>query len=281
MISPPVVISRWHFWLLLPLLVASSVAMAQQSPDGPGPSWSPITDRFELSAIYSNGRISTSGHLDPSPTLAGTEVSMEHDFGLTPNVHQGRVEMMIHFANRWRVRVDFLDLTRQATVSLARPVTFGDDQFNVGDMVSTKFDWQQMNITPTYALIQNQRFEFGLGLGVHLFEMEMQGQVPSRGLSQELSGAGPYPSAAADGVWRISRRWAVTGRANYLKLNVNGYSGDYEDWHGDVQFRPQANFSIGAGYESTTIDFADAKSTPTGAAQMRVTGPELRLRASF
>jgi hypothetical protein len=281
MISPPVVISRWHFWLLLPLLVASSVAMAQQSPDGPGPSWSPITDRFELSAIYSNGRISTSGHLDPSPTLAGTEVSMEHDLGLTPNVHQGRVEMMIHFANRWRVRVDFLDLTRQATVSLARPVTFGDDQFNVGDMVSTKFDWQQMNITPTYALIQNQRFEFGLGLGVHLFEMEMQGQVPSRGLSQELSGAGPYPSAAADGVWRISRRWAVTGRANYLKLNVNGYSGEYEDWHGDVQFRPQANFSIGAGYESTTIDFSDVKSSPAGAAQMRVTGPELRLRASF
>jgi len=280
MISSPVS-PRCHLWLLLPLFVASSVAAAQQSPDGPGPSWSPITDRFALSAIYSNGRVSTSGHLDPSPTLGGTEVSMEHDLGLTPNAHQGRVELMIHFANRWRVRIDYLDLSRQATVSLARPVTFGADQFNVGDMVSTKFDWQQMNITPTYALIQNQRFEFGLGLGVHLFEMDMLGQVPSRGLSQEFSGAGPYASVAADGVWRISRRWAVTARANYLNLTIKGYSGEYEDWHGDVQFRAQANFSIGAGFESTTIGFADTKSTPTGEAQMRVVGPELRLRASF
>jgi hypothetical protein len=279
MINPRLV-PRCHLWLL-PLLVASGVATAQQSPDGPGPSWSPITDRFALSAIYSNGRITTNGHLDPSLVLAGTEVSLEHDLGLTPNAHQGRVELMIHFANRWRVRVDYLDLSRQATVSLARPITFGADQFNVGDMVSTKFDWQQMTFTPTYALIQNQRFEFGLGLGVHLFEMEMQGQVPSRGLSQELSGAGPYPSVAADGVWRISRRWAVTGRANYLKLNVNGYDGEYEDLHGDVQFRAQANVSIGVGFESTTIDFSDVKSSPQGAAQMRVTGPELRLRASF
>jgi hypothetical protein len=280
MISPPV-FPRCQLWLLLPLLVASRVAAAQQPPDGPGPSWSPITDRFALSAIYSNGRVSTSGHLDPSPTLGGTEVSMEHDLGLTPNAHQGRVELMIHFANRWRVRIDYLDLTRQATVSLARPITFGADQFNVGDMVSTKFNWQQMNITPTYALIQNQRLEFGLGLGVHLFEMDMLGQVPSRGLSQEFTGAGPYPSVAADGVWRISRRWAVTARANYLNLSVNGYNGEYEDWHGDVQFRAQANFSIGAGFESTTIAFSDTKSTPTGEAQMRIIGPELRLRASF
>ncbi|HEX9139088.1 MAG TPA: hypothetical protein VF848_04815 [Steroidobacteraceae bacterium] len=279
MINPPIV-SRCSL-LLLPLLAASSLATAQQSPDSPGPSWSPITDRFALSAIYSNGRISTDGHLDPSPALAGTEVSMEHDLGLTPNAHQGRAEVMFHFAYRWRVRVDFLDLSRQATVSLARPVTFGADQFNVGDMVSTKFNWQQMNITPTYALIQNERFEFGLGLSIHLFEMEMLGQVPSRGLSQDFTGAGPYPSAAADGVWQISRRWAVTARANYLNLTVNGYTGVYQDWHGDVQFRAQANFSIGAGYESTAFDFSDIKSTPTGAAQMHIRGPELRLRASF
>jgi len=280
MISPPVV-PRCHLWLLLPLLVVSRVAAAQQSPDEPGPSWSPITDRFALSAIYFNGRVSTNGHLDPNPTLAGTEVSMEHDLGLPPNAHRARVELMIHFANRWRVRIDYLDLNRGATVLLARPITFGADQFNVGDLVSSKFNWQQMNITPTYALIQNQRFEFGLGLGVHLFEMDMLGQVPSRGLRQEFTGAGPYASVAADGVWRISRRWAVTARANYLKLTVNGYSGEYRDWHGDVQFRAQANFSIGAGFESTTIDFADTKSSPSGAAQMRITGPELRLRASF
>jgi hypothetical protein len=248
---------------------------------------SPITDRFYVRGTFFNPAISTTLRIDgqsPGPGLlgtAGTPVSGEKDLGLAARNPQGRIEIMFRLRERNRLRVDYFESNRRGDHAIARQILFGNEVFAVNDRVTSSVQWRQFGLTYTFSVLRTDRFELGLGLAVHFVEAEARGEVVAKQLRQQVSGAGAFPTIPLDFTWRISRRFAMVARGQYLRAAVNNFEGSMGEYHGDFQYRWKPNFTVGAGYTvmKSFIQVNDAHFP--GFFRQNVRGPEAFFKVSF
>jgi hypothetical protein len=259
---------------------AREAALAGYGPAVQPPA-SPITDVFAIRGGYYWGHVGTSGRFDSSAGVPGTPFNLEYDFGLTPRQPQPRVELIFRLRERSRLRVDFFDLSRTRTQTLARPIVYGNHTFFTHDVVNSEFDWRQTDFTYTYSFVRNERLELGFGLGLHLIQTEAIGTVPVRAVREEFSAAGPFATLALDGTWRISERWAMTARAQYFDLRVSGQEGELGNYRGELQYRPARHLALGLGFEGLRVRLDVRNKDPSGIMKLNVDGPELFVRASL
>ncbi len=248
---------------------------------------SPITDRFYVRGTFFNPAISTTLRIDAaSPGAgvagsAGTIVSGEKDLGLDSRNPQGRIEIMFRLRERNRLRVDYFESNRRGDQPLARQILFGDEIFQVNDRVTSSVQWRQFGLTYTFSALRTDRLELGVGVGVHFVEAEARGAVDAKQLRQEVSGAGAFPTIPLDFTWRISRRFSMVARGQYLHAAHNNFEGSMGEYHGDFQYRWKPNFSVGAGYTVMRSFLQLQESHFPGMFRLNVRGPEAFFRVSF
>jgi hypothetical protein len=248
---------------------------------------SPITDRFYVRGTFFNPAISTTLRIDtqsPGPGLLGTTgtvVSGERDLGLDSRIPQGRIEIMFRLRERNRLRVDYFESNRRGDHPITRQILFGNETFDVNDRVTSSVQWRQFGLTYTYSVLRTDRFELGLGLAVHFVEAQARGAVDAKQLRQDVSGAGAFPTIPLDFTWRISRRFAMVARAQYLHASVNSFEGSMGEYHGDFQYRWKPNFSLGAGYTVMRSFLSVNDAHFPGLFRQNVRGPEAFFKVSF
>jgi hypothetical protein len=269
-------------------------ALADRDPQSGAPlppkkheSASPITDHFYVRASWYGPTLHTTVRADPSnaqPGISGTTVNGEDDLGLPGKLNKGRVEFMFRLRDRNKVRMDYFEADRSGSKVLANDIVFNNQTFLAGLPAQSELDWKQFDITYTYSFIRNEHFEVGTGLAVYFLQIDAlltQPQPFAISLHQEVSAASPFPALPLDLTWKISSRWAVTGRGAYLKATLDGFRGSYTDLHADVQYRWNANLALGAGYTSTRTSLTRDSGTFPGYLNMSIEGPEAFLRLSF
>jgi hypothetical protein len=138
-----------------------------------------------------------------------------------------------------------------------------------------------MGFTYTHAFLQTRSVEVGAGLGVHLISTDVLGTVPVTFQSHETSSAGAFPTIALEAMWRISSRFAFTGRGQYLGAETRGLTGSLGDYHGDFQYRWRSPLAIGIGYSYMRANFQSITHGTPGRLTLSLAGPELFLRVSF
>jgi hypothetical protein len=213
--------------------------------------------------------------------VTGTPVNGENNLGLPNRLRQGRVEFMFRLRERSKVRVDYFEADRSGSKVLANDVVFGNQTFAAGQLTQTSLDWRQFDITYTYSLVRNDRFEVGTGVGIYFLQVDAIGQVPAQNQRQEVTAATPFPALPLDLTWRISSRWAATVRGAYLKATLSGFRGWYADSHEDIQYRWNPNFAIGLGYAAIRTSLTRRGGSFPGAFAMSISGPEAFVRFSF
>ena len=251
------------------------------SPPPPLPVASPITDHFALSAGFFWGGVDTFGRFDSKAGVEGTPFTAEHDLGLTDQARQPFIEIMFRLEQRNRLRVDFIDLRRAADRTINRTIQYGDQTFLVDNPVHSAFDWRQMDLTYTYSFLRGERYELGAGFGIHLIEAEASAEIPKTPQFADFNGAGPFATLALDGTWRLSKRWAVSARANYLRVAVGSVSGMMGQYHADLQYRWKRNLAFGLGYRRQEVELDLHGTNPSGVLKFTISGPELFARLSF
>lgn len=244
---------------------------------------SPITDRFALRVTYFAPSFGTEFRLDPdNPLLGGTDLLAEEDLGLADRKTQARMEMIIRFRERNRLRVDYFKLTRFGNQVVTRQIVFGNDTFNITDRVQSMLEWRALGLTYTRSFWRSERFEFGAGIGLAFLEARASGEVTSRSIREERSSPGVFPTLALDGTWRISKRWSFNARGQRFSAHVNDFQGVMAEYHGDVQYRWREVFSLGLGYTKlrSALDVVSDNDF-SGRFHQDVKGPEFFVRASF
>lgn len=280
---------HWAPWLLLATLAVAATARASVDstldvPADPllGTPPSPITDHFALRVDQFQGSVRTDGHVDdPSLATSGTPFSAETDLHLTPRARQLRAELLFRLRTRNQLRVDMWELNRQGTAMPSFPINYGGNTFQVSDVVNTRLDWRQIDFTYTYSFIRNSSFELAAGVGLHLLQTEAEARVLARRVREDFSASGPFPTLALDSTWRISRRFALETRAQYLKLTVSSVSGSLADYSANFQFRWQPNLAVGLGYRTQQVHILVTNNNPNGQLDLNLKGPLLFVRASL
>jgi len=242
---------------------------------------SPVSDRFYMRGTYFNAAVDSLVRLDPTAvTVPGTTLSGEEDLGLDDQVDQGRMEFDFRLRERNHVRIDYFKLSRFQQQPLPRPILFGNVIFGEGVIFRTNLDWRTLGFTYTYSFLKSDRYEAGLGLGVHLIQGHLEGGVPGTLTKQKVESVGIFPTIAFTGAYRISKRWAVTVRGQQYEASPEDFRGKMSDYHGDIQYRWRKNFAVGIGYTALMTDL-EVEDPGGGLFNLEVGGPELFFRASF
>jgi hypothetical protein len=267
-------------WVVLGLaLVLPSVALAQGR--APREIASPITDRFAVRGIYYQPSLTTEARFDSDAGTPGTLFSGEQDLGLDDEANQGRMELMLRMKDRHRVRIDYLKLDRYGENTLTRPIVYRNTTYATNDRVLSDFNVRMLGLTYAFSALRREKFEIGVGLGLHIVEAQAASEVRARNVNEEGSGVGILPTLAVDGTWRISSRWALTGRAQYLEVSAADIEGTFADYHVDVQYRWRRNLAIGLGWSKLTLDVDVTSNDLPGLVNIDAAGPELFFRVSF
>lgn len=263
------------------LLLLPALAAAQVPSKDPREISSPINDKFYIRGSYLSADVSTVARQDPTPTQLGTVVNAEQDLGLDDHVDQGRMELGFRLRPNHRLRVDFFKLRRNGDQRLTRQIVFDDDTYNVNDRVVTLADLRMLGFTYSWSFWHSERFEAGVGLGLHIVDVTGEGTIAARNIRERGDGAVVLPTVALDGAWRISRRWAVTGRVQTLSLEIDDNKGEFSDYHVDFQYRWRKNLALGLGYSSILIDGVSRDISNPGEFKLETSGPEIFFRVSF
>jgi len=246
---------------------------------------SPVSDHFYMRGTYFQGTVDTVLRIDSTGATSpdGTVLSGEDDLGLDDVVDQARMEFDIRMGERNHVRIDYFKLNRFSQQPLPRDIQFGDFPFPEDTLFRSQLDYRMLSLTYTYSLFRAERFEAGLGLGLHIIEMTAEGGEPGTLERERDSEAAIAPTLALNAAYRISKRWAVTARGQAFSYSDDeeGFDGALSDYHIDVQYRWRKNFAIGLGYSAIDIDLEVANADNPFLFQMNTTGPELFFRASF
>lgn len=242
---------------------------------------SPLTDHFYVRGTYFPAAVTTEIRLDPNQATPGTLLSAEDDLGLDDQVDQGRMEFDFRMGERSHVRVDYFKLNRFHEQPLARDIVFGDFIFAEGTNFRAKIDWRVLTFTYTYSFFKFDRFEGGLGLGIHVIETHASGGQPGTLNREETDEVGIFPTIAGNFAIRISNRWSFTARGQQYSATPEDFDGSMADYHADVQFRWRKNLAFGLGYTMLKTDLVVFDADQPLLFNMETTGPEIFFRASF
>jgi hypothetical protein len=269
-------------WLAAVLCAwAPAMVLAQVPSKGPREISSPVNDRFYIRGIYSSASMDLQARQDPTPLQVGTEVDGETDLGFDPKLDLGRMELGFRLRDDHRLRVDYLKLNRSGDRRLTRQIVFDSTTYNVNDRVQSAADLRLLGFTYTWSFLHRERFEAGVGMGLHIFSAEGEGTVQARNIRERGSSGGVLPSLAVDGAWRISRRWSATVRAQILTVEVDDAKGEFVEYHFDAQYRFRNNIAFGIGYTLTSITANSADIDDPGRFKLEASGPEAFFRVSF
>lgn len=251
---------------------------------------SPITDSFYVRGIYFSPTIATELRVDPTPPPIiivgvppdeGTLLTAEEDLGLDDKGDQARIEFDIRMAERSHMRIDYFKLNRYQEAALPRDIEFGNFSFDEGDVFRTKLDWRILSLTYSYSLLKFERFEAGVGLGLHVIEAHASGERPGTLERERADEVGIFPTLAVNAAFRLSKRFSVVLRGQTFSAEVDEFSGKLSDMHADIQFRAHKNLAIGVGYTQLQTHLEVTDSDLPLLFDMDASGPELFFRASF
>src|SRR3569833_1968234 len=144
-----------RIWLapVAAVLLTSTALAADRDPNSGRPlppskkarTPSPITDRFYVRGTFYPVHVKTFLQVNPHNAplgVVGTMLSAERALGETSRLNQGRIEMMFRFRKRNKIRVDWLEVDRTASHTLARTIDFGNQTITAASLLQSDVDWR-------------------------------------------------------------------------------------------------------------------------------------------
>ena len=242
---------------------------------------SPVTDLFALRGTFLHSNIDTRMRYDSSSGVPGTLFTAEDTLGLDDRLDLGAVDLMFRMVERHRIHADFTKLTRSGVAVLGEELRFGDDTYNAGDQVFSTMDMRKFGIGYTYSVMRREKIEIGVGLTIHLLQMEGTTHVPARFLREQLDTAGPFATLSGNVSWQMTRRFSFNASLQYLDLSLGDTTGSYQSWHMDTQYRAWRNLAFGVGYTRTRYQVDSTDPDFSGLFNLKYSGPEAFVRVSF
>jgi hypothetical protein len=267
-----------RFLLSLVLLTACATpAAAQRFED---------TISLRVEAYFAG--ISSSLRVDGNSGNLGTEVDLEDDLGLADNKTLPAVELGWRINDDWVLQGQYYSLGRRTDATLDRDIVIGDTVYPVNGTVGAGFDSDVYRFTIGNLLIQREKLEIGLGIGLHGTDfsifIEGDGAVagePGRFRREGRSIFAPLPTIGAFGQWEPVDRLTLSGRFDWLSLTIDDYSGRLINAEAAVAYRLFKHLDAGIAYRYVDYRLRVKQDDWNGRVSYEFSGPSIFLRAGF
>ncbi len=264
------------------LLFTAAAALARPPVEEPD---NLLNDQFSLQAALVESANSTNLRLDSSTGTAGTAIAAESDLRLRKRKVLGLGEAAFRMHERHRVRLAtyYVPLDRSATAVLTKPITFGDTTYNAGESVHSELSVRVLALTYTYSFIRTPRLEVGGSFGLDVVGFAARATSVTRQRTESSDRSAPAPLIGVDATGRVSSRFYLEARYQYLKANVSGVQGNFRRYEASLLYRLIPNVTFGLGYTGLSVDVnaTNISAGRQGRVDLKTTGPQLFARVGF
>lgn len=213
-------------------------------------------DRFRISLGTYLVSMDTTVRIDSS-NGSGTTIGLEDDLGMDSEQTELIFSTRYRFARRHILALSYLEMKRDALTTLSRDLQIGDEMFTIGEDVETKFDFELLDISYAYALVQKPRFDFVISFGISTIDYDVGVRTAAAfGTAEERSDETfPVPSVGLGFVHRFTPRWALRTGFKYFKYSENEWETRLSVYDLDVEYHPWRRVGFALGYNLFVIEY--------------------------
>lgn len=240
--------------------------------------------------------------------LLGTDIKAR----LQGGIHRGNIDVdfdrtfnLGRSANRWRadslwrmtpahqLRFSYFDFSKIGRRTLDRDIAWGDYTFLAGAEAEARYESSIYVLTYEYAFLRQPNYEVTLVAGVHFSDIEIgvsgranltdvDGNEIVAGLVSTSSNVpAPLPVLGLRGSWAATQHLYLQAGAALFALRYGDYKGRWIDARAGATWMFNRSFGIGLTYDWFRSNVDVNRTSFPGSIELRYSGPQLLLTASF
>lgn len=255
--------------VLLALWIGFGSERAQAAPNGEN-AWVELELRAWAPTLKGSVQSSANG-------LLGSAVEFDRTLGV--NTQQSFIwpKITLHFADRHRLSVSYLNMQYGGDKTLAQSFNFGGQTFNVNAGVRSELELKEIVGGYQYDFLKFSRLAANFNLQVHYLDIDAQ--VRGGGLVAKEDFQVPIPTIGG-GIQAWPVDWVkMSADFNIFKLGVSGFKGELIDSQASLTISPWDWVGLSAGYRYFRILARDTDSNDR--ADWLQKGPYVSLMVRF
>ncbi len=241
----------WIFGLIFSAMLISQPVLGDDNETEHGP-WK----KFSISLGGFIAEIDTEVRLDSKTLGLGTVLDVETLFNLDDDVRVFRSDGHYRFSRNGRHRVDFTyyDLSRDATSTLSQDITVGDQTFNIGDTVKTKFGLEFFKAAYAYSFLMNDASDISASAGLFMTKFELEIETSTTGIEEFEEFLIPLPVIGLRANFALTPKLILKESLDLFYLKYESFKGHLLDVNLALEYRIWKHVGLGLGYEATRIE---------------------------
>ncbi|MEH6593592.1 MAG: hypothetical protein V7746_25215 [Halioglobus sp.] len=258
------------------LLIGSSSAWSNSIED---------THRFRLGVYDQDVDVSAAVTKDPLPEI---DINFDKVLGLEESGTTAFFSYQWRFKEKWSLQGFYSQMDVDGKKVATKDFNYDGEEYTAGARLETDFGLDTYLLAVNYSLIKDARKEFGLGLGLHAFDIDSSIspaigrdglERASKRTNSELTA--PLPNLRAYGTYMITDRWEISAAAGWLSFNYDDYDGEYLFLTVFTEYRFTQRFGIGLSYQAAEIDVSHEDSDSKEEFNIDLLGPSIYLTYGF
>ncbi|MCG2460514.1 hypothetical protein K8352_07125 [Flavobacteriaceae bacterium F89] len=222
----------------------------------------------------------------------GSTVNDEIDFGkafdLKSRSYRPNVYLMWRFFNRWRLYGEYFSFDKSNERKLDEDLHWQDYTLKAGTYVKGGLGLDVYRALVGYALMDKTNQNLIIGIGAHTLgirpHLEGEATINDQTVhykNKNTNFVAPLPNIILRYTYAINDKWSLSGKIDWLAINLGDYGGGIWDVGPSVQFQAFRHFSVNLDYRYFKIYGDVNRERWNGSFFLEFKGPTLSINANF
>jgi hypothetical protein len=257
--------------------------------DEPSPkatNYSYLSDNYDFHAGVFFPQLETEILVNSDPSLPGTLINLEKNFGLPNRQTRGWFEFNYRSSSHSTIRFIYFDTDRSGTNTIGQDIHFGERTFTAPAEVrasnSTRYYWLSYQIL----ILRNVYNEFGISPGIMVADvtssLTLKTAAPQNiDRTKEIAFIAPIPILGLYLSSQFLPRTFLRNTIRVLDITMGDYAASLFNYTITVDYNPYTNWGIGAGYFFNRLEITKGFINFNGSYIANSNGLELYLKYFF
>jgi len=241
----------------------------------------PAAERGSLMfAAFDAGR-NTDARLD-SGSADGTDLDLEDDLGLERYMTVARLSGYVWITERHRIDFSLFDLSRDASKTLEKDLTIGEQEFTIAAHLDTHNELKIYKLDYTFVPLSRDRGFLGIVAGLYVARTGVAVNDAGNGSTESRQLTAPLPVFGLRGEYAFGKRFTVRGASELFAIDMSGVAGRLHDSYVGADYSFGKRYALGVAYNDVSVSIsAEERSGFNGRIDASYSGPLLYFKVDF